>query len=240
MQKEPTKRELRQLASQLRCPRGQMGLDIAYVMNSSNISMIVEGIAALSLSPNNTILELGHGNCKHLPKLLEIHESLNYFGLEISRLMVEESQKTNATYVQQERAVFQWYDGVHIPYPDQQFDKILTVNTIYFWQDPVAFLRELYRVLKPGGKTVVVFAVKEFLYDLSFPKYGFTMYHRADFKKLIGQTHFKILRIKRKKEFIKKPTREVYSAYLSGHHTHKKPVCRMLQKNSESKTRTSV
>ena len=203
MQKELRKRELRRLAAQLRCPTGQMGLDVAQLMHTSNISMTLEGMAALDLSTSNTILELGHGNCAHLPKILNLNNEITYHGLEISTLMIQEARKINDSYVTDRRAVFEWYDGVHIPYPDQKFDKILTVNTIYFWREPLQLLHELYRVLRPGGHAAIAFAAKEFLYDLSFANYGFTMYNRTDFKTLISQTDFEILKFKRKKEFIK-------------------------------------
>lgn len=203
MQKELRKRELRRLAAQLRCPTGQMGLDIAKLMHTSNISMTLEGIAALDLSMSSTILELGHGNCEHLPKILTLNDEITYHGLEISTLMIQEARKINDPYITDRRAVFEWYDGVHIPYPDQKFDKVLTVNTIYFWKEPLELLGELYRVLRPGGRVAIAFAAKEFIYDLAFANNGFTLYNRTDFKNLVAQTDFEILKFKRKKEFVK-------------------------------------
>ena len=203
MQKEPTKRELRRLAAQLRCPTGPMGIEIGELMSKSNLSMTLEGVASLDLIPNNTILELGHGNCDHLQKILVRDGSLTYYGLEISKLMVAEAEKTNESYVNKERASFAWYDGIQIPFRDNGFDKILTVNTIYFWQEPLVLLNELYRVLRPKGKLVIVFASREFMLDIPFTKYGFTMYRRQEFKNLVDQTKFSIQNIKRKKDFVK-------------------------------------
>jgi SAM-dependent methyltransferase len=42
-----------------------------------------------------------------------------------------------------------------IPYPDESFDKAFAVNSFQFWPSPVADLRELRRVLRPGGRLVL-------------------------------------------------------------------------------------
>jgi len=48
-----------------------------------------------------------------------------------------------------------------LPWRDERFDKLYTVNTVYFWPDPEACLREAMRVLKPGGSLAVGFRGKE-------------------------------------------------------------------------------
>ena len=36
-------------------------------------------------------------------------------------------------------------------FPDASFDAVLCVNVVYFWENPAAHLREILRVLRPGG-----------------------------------------------------------------------------------------
>ncbi len=49
----------------------------------------------------------------------------------------------------------------HIPYADQSFDRVYTVHTLYFWNDPLAHLREIHRVTRTGGRFVLAFGPKE-------------------------------------------------------------------------------
>ncbi|MDH7503463.1 MAG: class I SAM-dependent methyltransferase [Verrucomicrobiota bacterium] len=47
------------------------------------------------------------------------------------------------------------YDGRHLPYPDAHFDSVGAFNVLEHVEKPEAFLVELVRVAKPGGKVVV-------------------------------------------------------------------------------------
>ena len=76
-----TDKELQELASQLKCPNGIKGVEVADLMNETNISMTLHSIDRLNLHDNNNILELGHGNCAHLPYVLQQKNNLTYNGL---------------------------------------------------------------------------------------------------------------------------------------------------------------
>jgi ubiquinone/menaquinone biosynthesis C-methylase UbiE len=44
-----------------------------------------------------------------------------------------------------------------LPYGAATFDRALTVHTTYFWPEPDAAFREMRRVIRPGGRFVLVF-----------------------------------------------------------------------------------
>jgi len=200
-----TENELKILAQQLSNPEGEVGKDVAKMMNETNISMTKETIKSLLLMDNEKVLELGHGNAGHLSYLLDFAENINYTGLEISETMKSEAEIINQKYLSQ--AKFQLYDGKKIPLESESFDKILTVNTIYFWENPVDFLNEIYRVLKEHGSFVLTFAKKDFMKTLPFTA-DFKLYNYEDIELLISQTNFKRMIKSDKEELITSKTGE--------------------------------
>ncbi|SDD37810.1 class I SAM-dependent methyltransferase [Niabella drilacis] len=183
---------LKELAAQLRQPDGAKGIEVADMMHASNIGMTRHAIDQLAIADNDHILELGHGSGKHLPYLLQQKTGLTYYGLELSKTMNQEAGKENRAFVERKQAVFQLYDGVHIPFADHYLDRVFTVNTIYFWTDPERLLSELYRVLKPGGKLNITFAQEHFMKELPFTQYGFTLYNNERITELLKKTRFRI------------------------------------------------
>src|SRR5690349_17554031 len=127
------------------------------MMNKSNIPMIRKTMEHASVKDNEYLLELGHGNGNHLAELFGLAGNVYYDGLDISELMKRESEKYCLEHKLDKNAKFHLYDGVHIPFPENRFDKIFTLNTIYFWQDPEVLLNELHRVLKPAGTLSIAF-----------------------------------------------------------------------------------
>lgn len=195
MSEKYTEDDLKNLASQLRKPTGEGGKEVAVLMNEGNIEMTKAAIKALHLKFGQTVLELGHGNADHLPLVLNEAEYLNYFGLDISETMKTEAERINQKWIDRRSAFFSLYDGLNIPFKDKTFDAIMTVNTIYFWQDPVHLLKELLRVLKPGGRLSVAFGKKSFMQNLPFVKYDFQLYSDEDFQELALKTDFSEIEI---------------------------------------------
>ena len=198
--------ELKEIATQLRQPEGEKGMEIAEMMHQTNIGMTLHAIVRLELSGNEKVLELGHGNGAHVQELLMDSPALLYFGLDISQLMHDEAKRLNQAYIESERAFFYMYDGLKVPFDDNYFDKIFTVNTIYFWSDPPGLLAELHRVLKPGGRLNITYAQKAFMQQLPFTKFHFELYDDERMMKLAGSSAFRVHSSEDRKEEVKTKT----------------------------------
>lgn len=201
--------ELQAIASQLKLPTGEKGIEMGNMMNETNINMTRHSIQNLNISNENKILELGHGNAGHVEFLFEQAENMKYYGLEMSELMFQEARQTNRNFVSQKQAFFSFYDGNKIPFENDFFDKIFTVNTIYFWQKPEELLVEIYRVLKPNGNFCLTFAEEDFMKKLPFTQFEFELYSTEKAQELIKKSPFKIIYSETQTEKVKSKTGEL-------------------------------
>lgn len=185
-----TENELKELASQLSRPQGDMGIVVAENMHLNNLNMTLSTVDALDVAEGDLVLELGHGNGSHLDGIFKRKAAFNYSGLEISDLMHAEAIRKNDRLIRAGLASFHLYDGSDIPFEDRHFNKIFTVNTLYFWKDPEAFLNELYRITAPHGVLCIGFAWKSFMETLPFTAFGFSLYDEAGIRSLVGSSAF--------------------------------------------------
>ncbi|WP_343605539.1 class I SAM-dependent methyltransferase [Fluviicola sp.] len=184
------KEQLEALATQLSHPSGDKGSEVAQMMNETNIGMTRNAIANLKLCPDDRVLELGHGNAGHLDFLLAQSNGIQYIGLEISSLMRDEAKQINRYAVETGKAQFVLYDGKTLPFEDHSIDKIFTVNTLYFWEDPKSVFAELARVLKSDGTLALTFAHRSFMEMLPFTAFGFTLYNPDEVLEIVSGTPF--------------------------------------------------
>ncbi|MEO1515401.1 MAG: class I SAM-dependent methyltransferase [Bacteroidota bacterium] len=195
MDQEFTEEQLAEIARQLNKPEGPIGLEVAANMNQTNISMTRAAIHSLDWRSGKKVLELGHGNCGHLSEVLQQADELTYVGLEISQSMQEEARRINREEVDKGRAQFHLYDGQKIPFEDGVFDLLLTVNTIYFWADPLALLEELARVASGEAHFAIAFAHKDFMEKLLFVKDNFRLYDQEDVRQLVDKSPWQLQNI---------------------------------------------
>lgn len=205
-----TEEQLKALAQQLGKPDGEQGINVANMMHDSNIGMTISTYNALNLTKNDTVLELGHGNGKHIKEILSIADDITYTGLEISNLM-----KTEAESQALKNTSFVLYNGTIIPFEGEVFNKVMTVNTIYFWQEPIKLLNEVYRVLKTKGILTICFAHKQFMETLPFSQHGFNLYDDDKLANLVAQTNFKLISIIQHKEQVRSKADEMVERVYS-------------------------
>lgn len=167
-------------------------LEIVNIIGGNRIEEVIKN---LDIQDKNRILELSHGNCIHLPKLLHEAVGLTYFGMETSVVMKAEASRINKKFENKRKALFQIYDGVNIPYVSKFFDRIISANSISFLGKSFLFLEEMYRVLKPGGVFVLSFDKDDFINSLSF-----SLNDNKCIEELIAKTDFILRSIETKTE----------------------------------------
>ncbi|MGY4385843.1 SAM-dependent methyltransferase [Pedobacter sp. UYP24] len=203
MSQELNIESLKEIASQLSRPIGEMGLVTSQKMADSNGNMILQTIALMDLGQYESILEIGPAGGRHVSLLFTEIGNLDYYGIDISELMVVEASKINASLSQSGNVTFSLTDGETIPFENEFFNKVFTVNTLYFWKDPIAYAKEIYRVLKPGAQLYLSFAEREFMEKLPFTQFGFELYNKEETEHLLKMAGFTIAEAKTYVESVK-------------------------------------
>jgi ubiquinone/menaquinone biosynthesis C-methylase UbiE len=140
---------------QYRSPGGLMGLLAGARMVRQHKPETTWTIDLLEIQPADTVLEVGFGAGEGIKLAAEKATDGHVIGIDLSPLMVQVASRRNAQAVKAGRVVLSQGNITSLPVEDHYFDKIMTIHTLYFWSDAARTVRELYRVLKPGGRLVI-------------------------------------------------------------------------------------
>jgi ubiquinone/menaquinone biosynthesis C-methylase UbiE len=70
-------------------------------------------------------------------------------GLDLSMRMLQEAKRKAAQH--RERVTWLWKDALDLPFVDEGFDAVWCVEALEFMAEPTRVLKEMTRVLRPGG-----------------------------------------------------------------------------------------
>ncbi len=184
------------LAQQLRKPSGFFGKHVmGRLLNRVNDSLNVLMLELLAVNPDDRILEVGFGGGELLGRIAAKTTQGTVDGIDFSPEMVAQGAQRYKSSIAAGRMNLQVADAGDLPYPDVHFTKLCTANTIYFWDDPVAVLTELHRVLRPDGVLVLGFSPKRVIENRPFAAYGFTLYEESDVQGLCLEAGFRDVRL---------------------------------------------
>jgi arsenite methyltransferase len=172
-----------------------MGRFVARMMNSHNAAMNAFAVRLLDLQPSDRVLEVGFGGGVTLPSLIGAAAFLG--AVDRSQDVVAWAHARYSRDVASGKADFREGTVESIPFGANAFNKVCTVNTVYFWSSLEAGLAEIYRVLVPGGRTVIGFLPKEWMDRMSYPADIFTSRAPAELIAALEEAGFKKVRVER-------------------------------------------
>jgi arsenite methyltransferase len=112
---------------------------------------------ALNLRPGESVVDVGSG-----PGLLAAEMALDVgptgrvSGVDISETMLQMARSRCAQLTSAALVDFQVGDATKLPFPDETFDVAVATQVYEYVADVDAAIREVGRVLKPGGRVLVV------------------------------------------------------------------------------------
>jgi ubiquinone/menaquinone biosynthesis C-methylase UbiE len=129
----------------------------------------------LAPQPDDRILDVGCGPGVSLALIAERVTDGLVCGVDPSPTMLRQAGEHVGGLREDRNIQFRQGSAEAIPYPDGHFTGVCSLHTMYFWSSVEAGLRELYRVLRPGGRlAIAVRTRREGAGVLSPSRYGYT------------------------------------------------------------------
>jgi len=138
-------------------PQGLPGRLGGVLMARLNRNAAAQIIAFLDLRADDKVLEVGFGPGVAIELLVPRVPAGSVAGIDYSQEMVRQAAARNAAALRERKLDLRYGSVEQLPYADGTFDKALAINSMQTWPDARAGLREICRVLKPGGRIALGF-----------------------------------------------------------------------------------
>ena len=137
-------------------PSGWLGRLNLRSMNRRHAKVTEWGLGHVSIGRDDTILDIGCGGGKTIARLAAAASGGKIYGVDYSEESVAVSRKTNLALVDAGRVEVLHASVSQLPFPAAMFNLVTAVETHYYWPDLAGDMREVLRVLKPGGALVLI------------------------------------------------------------------------------------
>jgi ubiquinone/menaquinone biosynthesis methyltransferase len=136
--------------------------DLATSLSQGYAADLEASVAWLALNGNERVLELCCGTGKSTSALLAQLPYGTVTALDNSEGMLAVAEKKFAAEIQEGKVSLVLSDAMHPPFENESFDAVFVAYGLRNMPDYEAFLAEIYRVLKPGGKVCIHdYSIKE-------------------------------------------------------------------------------
>ena len=139
-------------SQQARKPYGWFGrwiMSNIFDFGSARLNRLVYDI--LSLQTGDHILEIGCGTGKLIDKIARIIDDCVVEGVDFSDTMVSIARRNNRNHIENGKVVINEGNVDNMQFKPVAFNKICSVNPIYFWSNPDSTIQVIHRFLKRDG-----------------------------------------------------------------------------------------
>jgi arsenite methyltransferase len=126
-------------------------------MEAHHISITEQTLALMNLEPGNRVLDLGCGAgwaSRLIAKAVDGKERAGQvIGLDVSDEMVRRARAASTDY---DNLMFVVGSAQQVPWEENFFNKVLSVESFYYYADQERALAELFRVMAPKGELYIL------------------------------------------------------------------------------------
>lgn len=183
------------ISSQFKNPRGIGGVIISIIQNVINKAMYKRAVSLINLQANENILDIGYGN-GHLLEMIYRKNPVNMYGIDISSDAKDMATKKNKKADSVGQLHLKVGDCCDLPYEDDMFAAVTSINTVYFWTDTVKGLSEIRRTLKKGKSFYNIVYTKEYLNTIKYTQIGYKKFEPEELIEYGKQAGFGSIELK--------------------------------------------
>ncbi len=140
-------------------------------MENHHLDITEKTLRLMELRPGERVLDLGCGSgwaTRLLARMVgEGPEGFGQVvGVDVSDEMIRQARESSKDF---ENVLYAWGSAQQIPWEENYFDKVLSVESFYYYDDQDRALNELFRVMAPRGRLFILINLyKDNVYSLQW------------------------------------------------------------------------
>jgi ubiquinone/menaquinone biosynthesis C-methylase UbiE len=134
---------------------GPVGRALGWMRQPIDAPMNRRAVAALETQYGEAVLEIGCGRGYAVARLVREGQARRIVGIDVDADMVAAAGRLNAAAIREGLVDLREGSVSSMPFRDGSFDAALAVNSVQFWPHLRLDLKEVLRVLKPGGRFLI-------------------------------------------------------------------------------------
>ena len=179
-------------------------------MESHHSDITEQTLALMDIQPEDRILDLGCGTGWASRRMARIATTGEVVGVDVADEMLRRAEQSSSAF---RNVRYAWGSAENIPEADNTFNKVLSVESFYYYADQGKALEELRRVIAPGAKLFILINLyKDNHYSLRWVtelKVPVQALSEAEYKALLEKHGFTNVEARRIPD--RSPTPEIYS-----------------------------
>lgn len=178
-------------AEQARRPDGLFGRMVMSIVFDQGNAFLNDFVNELmSVQIDDCIIEIGFGTGKLIYRMAQQIDKGTIEGVDFSKVMVSIARKRNKMNITNGKVKILEGNFDELPFEKESFTKACSINTLYFWPEPVHTARKIAEILKPDGKLILAFEDIEQLKQRKLNQEVFHLYSTGEVQDLLINAGF--------------------------------------------------